>query len=104
MPGYMNDLLHPPSSRRQSSRHEGGRSVKRILFVHDESNILDGIRRLLHADRKRWDMQFAIGGEAALRAFEAGRFHEVIRISHTLLFLVKFEHQRDVTVKRLERV
>jgi HD-like signal output (HDOD) protein len=52
--------------------------VKRILFVDDESNILDGIRRLLHADRKRWDMQFAIGGEAALRACEEGRFDIVI--------------------------
>jgi HD-like signal output (HDOD) protein/CheY-like chemotaxis protein len=52
--------------------------VKRILFVDDESNILDGIRRLLHADRKRWDMEFAIGGEAALRACEAGRFDVVV--------------------------
>jgi HD-like signal output (HDOD) protein len=52
--------------------------VKRILFVDDESNILDGIRRMLHADRKRWDMQFAIGGEAALRACEAARFDVVI--------------------------
>jgi len=52
--------------------------VKRILFVDDESKVLDGIRRLLHADRKRWDMQFAIGGEAALRACEAGRFDVVV--------------------------
>ena len=52
--------------------------MKRILFVDDESNILDGIRRLLHVDRKRWDMQFAIGGEAALRACEAGKFDVVI--------------------------
>jgi len=52
--------------------------VKRILFVDDDSNILDGIRRLLHADRKRWDMQFAIGGEAALQACEAGKFDVVI--------------------------
>ncbi len=52
--------------------------MKRILFVDDESNILDGIRRMLHSDRKRWDMQFAIGGEAALRACEAGRFDLVI--------------------------
>ncbi|MFY9854806.1 MAG: response regulator [Terracidiphilus sp.] len=52
--------------------------MKRILFVDDESNILDGIRRLLHADRNRWDMQFAVGGEAALRACEAGGFDVVI--------------------------
>ncbi len=52
--------------------------MKRILFVDDESKILDGIRRTLHADRKRWDMQFALGGEAALRACEAASFDVVI--------------------------
>jgi HD-like signal output (HDOD) protein len=52
--------------------------VKRILFVDDESKILDGIRRMLHADRERWDLQFAVGGEAALRACEAGGFDVVI--------------------------
>ena len=52
--------------------------MKRILFVDDESKILDGLRRMLHADRKRWDMQFALGGEAALRACEAGSFDVVI--------------------------
>jgi HD-like signal output (HDOD) protein/CheY-like chemotaxis protein len=52
--------------------------MKRILFVDDESKILDGIRRMLHGDRNRWDIQFAIGGEAALRACEAGSFDVVI--------------------------
>jgi len=52
--------------------------VKRILFVDDESKILDGIRRMLRADRERWDMQFAVGGEAALQACEAGSFDVVI--------------------------
>jgi len=52
--------------------------VKRILFVDDESKILDGIRRMLHADRQRWDMQFSTGGEAALQACEAGSFDVVI--------------------------
>jgi HD-like signal output (HDOD) protein/CheY-like chemotaxis protein len=52
--------------------------VKRILFVDDERKILDGIRRMLHADRERWDMQFAVGGEEALRAYEAGSFDVVV--------------------------
>ena len=52
--------------------------MKRILFVDDESNILDGIRRMLHADRKRWDIHFAVGGEAALHACEAANFDVVI--------------------------
>jgi HD-like signal output (HDOD) protein/CheY-like chemotaxis protein len=52
--------------------------MKRILFVDDEGNILDGIRRMLHADRKRWDLHFAVGGEAALQACEAAPFDVVI--------------------------
>jgi HD-like signal output (HDOD) protein/CheY-like chemotaxis protein len=52
--------------------------MKRILFVDDESNILDGLRRMLHMERTRWDMHFAIGGDAALRACEIGGFDVVI--------------------------
>jgi HD-like signal output (HDOD) protein/CheY-like chemotaxis protein len=52
--------------------------VKRILFVDDESKILDGIRRILHADRKRWEMEFVVSGEAALQACEAQPFDVVI--------------------------
>lgn len=56
--------------------YRGG--MKRILFVDDESNILDGIRRMLRGDRSRWDVHFAIGGEAALQACEANSFDIVI--------------------------
>jgi HD-like signal output (HDOD) protein len=52
--------------------------MKRILFVDDESRILDGIRRMMRADRNRWDMQFAVGGDAALQACEQARFDVVI--------------------------
>jgi HD-like signal output (HDOD) protein/CheY-like chemotaxis protein len=52
--------------------------MKRILFVDDESKILDGLKRMLHADRRRWDMQFAVGGEAALRACEEKSFDVVV--------------------------
>lgn len=52
--------------------------MKRILFVDDESKILDGIRRMLHGDRERWDMQFAVGGEAALQAFEEAPFDVIV--------------------------
>ena len=52
--------------------------MKRILFVDDESRILDGIRRMLYADRKRWEMEFAVGGEAALKACEGGPFDVVV--------------------------
>jgi HD-like signal output (HDOD) protein/CheY-like chemotaxis protein len=52
--------------------------MKRILFVNDETKILDGIRRMLHADRRRWHMEFASSGEAALQMFEAAPFDVVI--------------------------
>ena len=41
--------------------------MKRMLFVDDESNMLGGIRRMLYADRTRWEMQFVLSGEAALK-------------------------------------
>jgi HD-like signal output (HDOD) protein len=37
-----------------------------VVFVDDEQKILDGLRRLLRAQRERWDMRFAESGEAAL--------------------------------------
>jgi HD-like signal output (HDOD) protein len=52
--------------------------MKRILFVDDESRVLDGLRRMLYMERKRWDMQFALGGEAALKACEEGAFDVVV--------------------------
>lgn len=52
--------------------------MKRILFVDDESKILDGIRRMMYAERNRWDIRFALGGEAALRACEESSFDLVV--------------------------
>ena len=52
--------------------------MKRILFVDDEIRILDGIRRMLYAERKQWEMEFVLGGEAALQACEATSFDVVI--------------------------
>ena len=52
--------------------------MKRILFVDDESRVLDGLRRMLYAERKRWAMEFALGGEAALQACEVEAFDVVV--------------------------
>ena len=38
----------------------------RILFVDDERNILDGLRRVMHGMRSEWDMAFASSGAEAL--------------------------------------
>ena len=63
----MAKLLHSRRLRRETH-----------FFVDDESKILDGIRRSLYADRDRWDMQFVVGGAAALEACEASSFDIVI--------------------------
>jgi HD-like signal output (HDOD) protein len=39
---------------------------KRILFVDDEVNVLQGLRRLLNPMRHEWEMVFAESGQAAL--------------------------------------
>ena len=38
----------------------------RIVFVDDEVNILNGIRRSLRGMRTSWDMEFFTSGQAAL--------------------------------------
>src|ERR1700744_745010 len=52
--------------------------MKRILFVDDEENILDGIRRMLHADRDRWETEFVTSGQAALLAAKERPFDVVV--------------------------
>jgi len=39
---------------------------RRILFVDDELNVLEGLRNLLRKQRHQWDMVFATSGRAAL--------------------------------------
>ncbi|MDY3552963.1 response regulator [Gemmata sp. JC717] len=41
-----------------------------VLFVDDEPNVLDGLRRTLREFRREWDMRFATGGPAALAALD----------------------------------
>ena len=52
--------------------------MKRILFVDDEPRILDGLRDMLRRERKRWDMVFALGGEAALAECERQPFDVLV--------------------------
>lgn len=40
---------------------------KRVLFVDDEPNIIQGLKRMLYSMRGSWDMFFAGGGEEALK-------------------------------------
>lgn len=40
----------------------------RVMFVDDEPNVLDGLRRTLRVFRHEWDMRFATSGAATLTA------------------------------------
>ncbi len=51
---------------------------KKIVFVDDEPNILDGLRRMLRSLRTEYDMYFAAGGREALELMAKDRFDVVI--------------------------
>lgn len=55
-----------------------GPRLKRVLFVDDEDMVLLGLRRLLRAGGKPWELEFSLGGEAALRACEVNSFDVVV--------------------------
>jgi len=52
--------------------------MKSVLFVDDEPRILDGLRRMLHGQRRVWDMGFATSGDEALRAMATQPFDVVV--------------------------
>jgi HD-like signal output (HDOD) protein len=53
-------------------------SLKRILFVDDDVNVLDGLRNVLRKQRSEWDMVFATGAEGALDELERAPFDVVV--------------------------
>lgn len=52
--------------------------MRRILFVDDEENILDGLRRSLRNEKNRWELHFAASGEAALESCKDHSFDVVV--------------------------
>jgi putative nucleotidyltransferase with HDIG domain len=52
--------------------------MKRILFVDDEVNILEGLQRMLRPQRNEWEMSFAPGAQAALTMLESAPFDVVV--------------------------
>ena len=46
-------------------------TTKRILFVDDEPNVLQGLRRMLRTLRDQWQFEFAAGGPQALDCLAA---------------------------------
>ncbi|HKX33022.1 MAG TPA: response regulator [Blastocatellia bacterium] len=52
--------------------------MKKILFVDDESRILDGLRRMLRPMLNEWEMAFVTSGAEALETLAAGPFDVVV--------------------------
>lgn len=53
-------------------------TIKRVLFVDDEKNVLDGLRRSLRQMRHEWEMDFVESPSEALSAFARQPFDVVI--------------------------
>lgn len=53
-------------------------SKPRILFVDDEPNILDGLRRMLRRKQREWELEFADSGSKALKLMEQAPYDVVV--------------------------
>ena len=51
---------------------------KTVLFVDDEQNLLDGLKRLMRPMRNTWEMNYALGGREALSILEKSCYDVVI--------------------------
>jgi len=51
---------------------------KRLLFVDDDNNVLDGLRRSLHSMRRDWRMHFVSGAAEALEALAREPYDAVV--------------------------
>jgi HD-like signal output (HDOD) protein len=51
---------------------------KHILFVDDESNVLNGLRRMLRDRRKEWELEFVESAELGLKALRKFPFDVVV--------------------------
>jgi putative nucleotidyltransferase with HDIG domain len=51
---------------------------KRVLFVDDEPNILEGLKDLLRRHRRKWDMVFVGGGQEAIDELARSKFDVLV--------------------------
>ncbi|MFQ5430200.1 MAG: response regulator [Phycisphaerae bacterium] len=52
--------------------------MRRILFVDDEPNVLQGLKRLLRPMRREWEMTFCPSGPEALEKLAEARFDVIV--------------------------
>jgi response regulator RpfG family c-di-GMP phosphodiesterase len=57
---------------------KGGLAKKRILFVDDEPNFLNGIRRMLRTYRDAWQLDFALGVDEAVAMAEDCAYDTIV--------------------------
>jgi HD-like signal output (HDOD) protein len=79
--------------------------LKRVLFVDDEPNILEGLQDLLRKYRREMEMVFATGGKAALEELKSRPFDVVVSDMRmpemdgaTFLQKVKEEHPEVIRI------
>jgi HD-like signal output (HDOD) protein/ActR/RegA family two-component response regulator len=89
-----------------------------VLFVDDDVLVLEGLKRMLRAERRHWDMQFVRSGAEALRWMENKAFDAVVsdlrmpemdgaellsqvmeRHPHMVRIVLSGEMDRDLTFK-----
>lgn len=52
--------------------------TRRILFVDDDANLLQGLRRMLRSMRHEWEMEFALGSQEALHHLSRATFDVIV--------------------------
>ena len=52
--------------------------MKQLLFVDDEPNLLDGLKRSFRLMRHEWTMTFATSGAQALKILEQAPFDVIV--------------------------
>jgi DNA-binding NarL/FixJ family response regulator len=67
-------LMDTPDGRRGNLMM----SRRRILFVDDEIQVLDGLRAVMHRHRREWQSHYAQGGNSALDAMAQHSFDVVV--------------------------
>jgi len=51
---------------------------KRILFVDDDRNVLDGLRRMLYPMRRKWKMEFVMAASDALKVMAHTHYDVIV--------------------------
>ena len=60
------------------TKYEPAVMKRRILFVDDEPNVLDGLRRMLRAQQSRCDVNFVLSADEALERIHRPRFDAIV--------------------------